>query len=317
MQCLAEHYGIKGAVSRLSGENLNYLVTSATGERFVLKIVDEDMPADMVALENRVIAHALSHGFSHELPQTIENQNRTYETGIILHNNQLNRARLITFIDGIQLDSMSDISDITRSNVGIALAGFDLSMKNFHDPVAVRNHRWNLAQADQHRSKLALFDDPGRLDLLNWAFDCWSGGAKEKLQDLPWQFIHGDAHGENILMNGDEVKGLIDFGDSCFNPTICELGVSLPYLMMGQDHPYQAASEVLAAYHGCSPISEQEFAVLIPLICGRLASSICVAEARRRENPNHPNWFDSVSDAWNLLNYLFETDAEPGNTIHL
>jgi len=111
-------------------------------------------------------------------------------------------------------------------------------------------------------------------------------------------------------MEGDRVVGLVDFGDSCFNPTICELGVCLPYMMMGREDPLHIAADIVAGYHQASPLSRQERAVLLPLICGRLAVSVSVAADRRRIDPDHLNWFDGDAEAWSLLQYLFENEFE-------
>ncbi len=310
LRCLLDHYGIEGSIARLPGENLNYLVSAAEGKRFIFKIVDDDMPPAIVAMEYELIEHAVFRGLSFKLPQILKNKQGEIETGIKLRKNVSNRARLLGYIDGMNLDSMSDISVKTRKNLGKALAEFDLVMKDFDHRAAHRNHRWNLAEAGQHRPKLALIEEPAQRELLAWAFDLWATRAEPKLAALPHQFIHGDAHGENVLMEGDRVVGLVDFGDSCFNPTICELGVCLPYMMMGREDPLHIAADIVAGYHQASPLSREERAVLLPLICGRLAVSVSVAADRRRIDPDHLNWFDGDAEAWSLLQYLFENGFE-------
>ena len=314
-RCLRDHYGIEGSVSRLPGENMNFLVSARQGDRFVFKIVDEDMPPAIVAMEYELIEHAASKDLGFKLPRILKNRQGGIETRIKLRKNTENRSRLIEFIDGCLLKSMSDISIKTRKNLGKALADFDLALQDFDHSAAHRNHRWNLADAGQHRSKLSLIEDPIKRDLLAWAFDLWAAGAKPLLAELPHQIIHGDAHGENILMEGERVIGLVDFGDCCFNPTICELGVSLPYMMMGRADPEQAAFDIVSAYHRIRPLSRAECAVLVPLICGRLAVTISVAAKRRRIDSDHPNWFGSEDEAWDLLHYLSANDFGKGKKL--
>ena len=106
--------------------------------------------------------------------------------------------------------------------MGISLAQYNLAMQGFDHPAAHRNHRWNLAEAGQHRDKICLVEDPEKRALLAWGFDAWEQ-VKSDLKSLPWQFIHGDMNRENILVRGDRVTGLVDFGDSCFNPAVCDL----------------------------------------------------------------------------------------------
>jgi Ser/Thr protein kinase RdoA (MazF antagonist) len=301
--CLEAHYGIRGRLSRLPGENLNYRVATTDGVRQVLKIVDDDMPADVVEMENAVIEHLIAAGFGYRLPKIIRNKQGSIETGIQLHKNPANRLRLLNFVDGCQLDSLSDISINLRFELGKFLAEFDRAVMDFDHPAAHRDHRWNLAEAGRHRGKIALFEDRKLQDLLGWAFDGWSG-ARDVLQGLPHQVIHGDAHGENVLVSDGRIVGLVDFGDCCFNPRICELGVCLPYLMMEQGDPLSAARPIIEGYHSLLPLSIDERSVLFPLVCARLAVTICVAEKRKAIDPTHPNWFGSTGDARKLLEWL-------------
>lgn len=303
-ECLETFYGIRGSLSRLPGENLNYLVTTAEGEPYVFKIVDDDMPAAVVEMENAVIEHALSVGFPYHLPRIIKNRQGQIETGIKLHDNPANRSRLLEFVDGIQWDSLTDISSDLRFELGGFLANFDSAMADFEHPAAHRNHRWNLAKADQHRPKIALFEEEKLKNLLGWAFDYWAK-AKKILPALPHQVIHGDAHGENVLIGEGHIVGLVDFGDCCFNPVICELGVCLPYMLMEQEDPIAIACDIIAGYHAVRPLSNPERSVLLPLIAGRMAVTVCVAEKRRTIDPDHPNWFGSTGAARRLLEWVY------------
>jgi len=304
LQCLCDNYGIDGSLSRLPGENINYLVTADDEQRYVFKIVSADMPSEVVAMEYAAIEHAFSNGFRLKMPRIVKNRQDKIDSGIYLRNNHRYMALL--------LSGMSDISIELAYNVGNSIALFDLSMENFDHPAAHRSHQWNLAEAGQHKGKIKLIDDPDRHDLLEWAFRTWFSDAKPKLSALPQQFIHGDVHDDNILVNGGRVTGLLDFGDSGFNPTICELATCLPYLMMGRDHPLEIAASIVAGYHAIRPLSDAEFSVLMPLVCGRLAVTASMAAERRQIDPFHPTWFISEEGAWDLLAFLRTLGAGKG-----
>jgi hypothetical protein len=87
LKCLSDNYGISGSL-----------------ERFVVKIVDDDMPAEVSEMEFEASEYALSAGFSLKLPRIVQNINTNIDTGINIHINSLNRLRLLTFIDDISLD---------------------------------------------------------------------------------------------------------------------------------------------------------------------------------------------------------------------
>ncbi len=312
LRCLRDYYGIEGSLSRLSGENMNYLLLAKDGERYVVKIVGSDMPSERVAMEFAAIKHASTNGFGFKLPQILKNRYGQLESGINFRKKSLNRLMLYSYIDGKLLSDMSDISTELAKNTGQLIALFDLSMENFDHPAAHRNHPWNLAEAGQHEGKTDLIDDPDKHDLLVWAFQSWFSEAQIKLPELPQQFIHGDAHDDNILVNGGQITGLLDLGDSGFNPTICELATCLPYLMMGQDNPLEIAASIVSAYHDIRPLLDDEFSVLMPLVCGRLAVTVSMAAERRQIDPSHPSWFISEAGAWELLTFLRKKDFGQG-----
>jgi Ser/Thr protein kinase RdoA (MazF antagonist) len=301
-ECLRANYGLRGKLDRLPGENLNFLVTINGNKKYVFKIVDEHMPPTVVELEFAAIEHAVRAGFQPRLPRIIENVYGNIETGISIHLNGLYRARLIEFIGGSDLSSVRDISEIVLEDVGRTVAAFGLAMREFDHPAAHRNHRWNLAEAGQHRDKIRLISEREKKDLLVWAFAAW-GELKERLPELPWQFIHGDAHDENILVDGDRVTGLIDFGDCCHNPTVCDLATCVTYLMMRGD-PLRIAQLILRGYRQVRALSAPELECLYPLICGRLAVSLCIVNERKTIDPHNPNWFGGEGRTWQLLGRL-------------
>ena len=310
LECLAESYGINGSLQRLSGENLNYLLSTGEGERYVVKIVDDEMPHEVIEMEFEAQEYAISAGFPLQLPRIMQNIHGKQETGIKIHINSLNRLILMSYIDGNQLEIMSDISDELLKNVGISLAQYNLAMLGFDHPAAHRNHRWNLAEAGQHRDKISLLEDPEKQALLAWGFDAWEE-VKSNLKSLPWQFIHGDMNRENILVRGDWVTGLVDFGDSCFNPVVCDLAICLAYIMMDRADPLETAAIVTRAYHEIKPLNEAELSVLLPLICGRLVTSNAISTSRRGIDPDNPNWFGGEDSAWDLLTTLRDVQYQP------
>jgi Ser/Thr protein kinase RdoA (MazF antagonist) len=60
------------------------------------------------------------------------------------------------------------------------------------------------------------------------------------LRDLPRQVIHGDFNLSNVLVQGDAVSGVIDFGDAVLAPRVWDVAVTVCYLGLAAgalDHP--------------------------------------------------------------------------------
>lgn len=305
LQCLSENYGLDGTLTRLSGENLNYLLTRKNGGQLVVKIVDDDMPAEVVEMEAEALKYAFSSGFHLKLPKIIENKYKNIETGIIIRINSSERLRIIEYINGIEIKKVTDISTELLKNVGKTIAEFDQAILGFSHPAAHRSHRWNLAETGQHLDKISLVNDPEKQALLQWGFDQWLQ-VENMLQGLPWQYIHGDLNRENILVDQGRISGLVDFGDGCFNPTVCDLAIALSYFMMEQEDSLEPARILIDGYEEIRVLEAPERFVLIPLVCGRLAASIAIAHQRRLIDPENPNWFSSEQPAWRLLGQVRE-----------
>ena len=141
LQCLAENYGLDGTLTRLSGENLNYLLPRINGDRLVVKIVDDDMPAEVVEMESEALKHAASSGFRLKLPEIMENFHKKIEPGIKIRKNSSERLRILQFINGIEIENIADISAEMLEEVGKIIAGFDQAMRGFTHPAAYRSHR--------------------------------------------------------------------------------------------------------------------------------------------------------------------------------
>lgn len=306
LECLRDCYGLTGRLDRIAGENLNYLLTIKGEQKFVVKIVSDDVPPAVVEMESEAIEHARSAGFGFELPKLTANIYGNYETRIYLHKKARYRLRIIDFIGGDALQNLSDISIKLIKNVGFCLAEYHLAMSGFDHPAAHRNHRWDLARADRHEGKIGLLKDPWKRALLAWGFHSWAG-VKTVLDSLPGQFIHGDPNPENILVEDGRVVGLVDFGDACFNPTVCDLAICAAYLMMGRPDPLGTMENLLSGYREVRPVSDTEFEILLPLVHGRLATSIAISTERRGIDPDNPNWFGSEAPAWVLLEWLRES----------
>jgi len=299
-ECLRKNYGRDGELSRLGGENLNYLLRIGAAERYVVKVTGEAVGTDVMDMESRSIAHALTAGFRLELPETLKNLYGKQITRIEKRINSFKYLRLMKYIEGKTLDSIPDISRNLLQNVGISPAEYDRAMQAFGHPAARRSHAWNLLEADRHRAVVEQVGDPAQAELMRWGFDAWSSVAPA-VRALPRQFIHGDANTENIMIRNGVVCGLVDLGDCGAAPVACELAICLAYLMMNRSDPLAVAGVVTDAYHSVRPLSTSERGVLLPLVCGRLSVTLAIAAQRRAVDPDNANWFRSEPAAWRLL----------------
>ncbi|GAB4581503.1 MAG: hypothetical protein Fur0022_42500 [Anaerolineales bacterium] len=130
--------------------------------------------------------------------------------------------------------------------------------------------------------------------------------AAPHLPYLPWQVIHNDANDYNVLIENDQISGLLDFGDALYNPRICELAIGIAYAILNKSDPLTTAVVITKGYHAVNPLTEDEIAVLWDLIGARLAVSVTMSTYRAFTEPENEYHQISAAPAWNTLAQLAE-----------
>jgi Ser/Thr protein kinase RdoA (MazF antagonist) len=151
-QAMGESYGIEGVLTRLPGENLNFLVEAPDGRKWVAKIAGKEQAADFIEMEYAALQWAGKAKLGLAFPNILENIHGKFETRIVLQDKSDNRLRMIEYIPGKNWSDYPDISTEMRFDLGASLARLDLALQGFDHPQAHRPHRWDLADAGQHRA---------------------------------------------------------------------------------------------------------------------------------------------------------------------
>src|SRR5699024_3787 len=170
-----------------------------------------------------------------------------------------------------------------------------------------RNMQWNVRSATQvlgaYRDDIA---ETSRRGLVDETLAAFSDRVVPVLDDLPHAVIHNDANDHNVLVTGDRVTGLLDFGDAVWAPVVNEVAVGCAYAMLDADDPHTVADAVVSGFGQQRPLSPAERAVLPDLIRVRLATSVAISAHQQRLDPDDPYLRVSEEPAWRLLARLSE-----------
>lgn len=267
-----------------SERDQNFLLTSAAGEKYVLKIANGLEQRDLLEAQNAVLNHLQSRvSFCPRLVCT--------ETGEsipqVFKENVSYNVRLVTYLPGeplatvhhsIQLlfDFGKQLGSITR-----ALADFDHT--SFH-----RQFHWDLANGSKiiHEYIGLVADESFRKELQRSVLVI-EQALVQRLPRLPRSVIHGDANDHNVIVKDDKVVGLIDFGDMIYSYTAGELAVALAYVLLDKPDPLASAGEVVAGYVSEWPLNDDELAAVWWLMLKRLCMSVCLAAYQQRQKPDN------------------------------
>jgi 4-aminobutyrate aminotransferase-like enzyme/Ser/Thr protein kinase RdoA (MazF antagonist) len=305
---LHAEYNLTGEITLLRGENENYRITLANGRSYVLKLVTARISSEVLELEGEIVAHLQAAGVKLDLPQLVPTQSGEKEASHKLDKQTTLRARLFEFVSGTPWFVAGRPSSDQFRDLGEVLAAVDVALADCEIAEARRTHPWDLTRAAQHREKIGLIQDLDQRRIVEWMFHLYAACALPRLSELPQGIIHADVNDENILVQDGRISGLLDFGDSLYNPTISDLAIAMAYAMLDQSDPLRAGADVVSGYHQFRPLREAEIEVLFPLICGRLCTTVLNAAERRHIDPDHPTWFVSEASAWDLLGKLAAVD---------
>ncbi len=285
-----EFWGAGGPWSRLPGENFN-----ATNGASVLKVAPVDEP--LMVLEATLVAQWGAAGLP--VPQWMPAVDG--QLWVACHwDEQPAMARMSPLLPGACWRSVSTTDGVLQS-AGQALA--KMHLVDVQAPMARRTHPWDLAHACQHRVTIDCIDDVETRRLVDTAMQAM---AALDLKGCPCGVLHGDFNDENVLVEGEQVVGIVDFGDALIGAYVQDLAIAMAYAVQQVGVDLQRAGVFVRSYQATRPLNQFEQRALPVLVAARLATSVCVAAARRRQDPSHPTWFAHVESTSQALSKLME-----------
>ncbi len=242
VRSLADHYGlILHGFKPIEGGagNSSYLLQSQQGD-YVLTVFD-DKSREYVDRLGRLLLVLEQHDF----PTTRLLQP---EQGCMTAMYGDKRVMLKEYIAG---DVCRDLSLAMLSQVGASMA--KLHQLEIPDQLLEREHPYGL---HWFGSVIGRNIDP--------SYESWLAGQIRYLTenipaDVPRGFIHGDLFYDNLLFEGDELRALIDFEETCFYFKAFDLGMGIVGTCRGDTKvvPEKVAA-LVAGYQGVRVLEAEE-----------------------------------------------------------
>ena len=259
----------------------NFLAEDDLGKKYVVKIANIETPEIWLDLQNKVLQHLESA----EIPKSVP---ALSGIEILVYKNHF--WRVLEFLEGTMFSIVPFRSDKLLKNIGSFAGNFSKQMSNFNHVAAERPIQWDLQHAQALIEKWIHFiDNQHVVFVVQQIIKNWEN-KQEEIKSLRKSVIHGDLTRYNILLDpsGEEIQGLIDFGDVCYSWTIGELAVLiLESVMTGSPTPFEDAHKVIAAYHKNFPLQENEIELLYSLIQLRSAIIVCASARQLSMEPDN------------------------------
>jgi 4-aminobutyrate aminotransferase-like enzyme/Ser/Thr protein kinase RdoA (MazF antagonist) len=302
-----ELWGLVGRLRELgSYDDRNFSLTTHDGERYVVKVSRESSTTpEVVELQLAALRHLATGPCARLVPRVIASRAGRDYARVEDDDGQPCTMWVLSWIPGRLWAELETTPPALCRSLGGALASLDLELEDFRHDAMKRSLPWNLAEAEW------IAGDLDAVEAGRWRARGGDARAQfrarvvPRLAELPHQLIHGDANEHNLLVEDGALRGLIDFGDTVWAPTICELAITLAYVGMGPDS-ISAQAEVCVGYHEHRPISALELDLLYDLVRARLAVSVVSSAKARVHDPDNAHVFASEAPAWSLLGKLTE-----------
>lgn len=236
-----------GELVRLEGiasgiENTNYFVSTTQAE-LVLTLF-EKLQAHELPYYLNLMAHLAEHGIP--CPAPVANL-RNERLGL-LHGKP---ASLVTRLSGrsVENPNLNQCAAVGRTLAATHKAGHSY-------PGRMANPRGPLWWT-QTAPKIMGFLSPSQQSMLQ---DEISTQSRYRFNHLPNGVIHADLFRDNVLMNGEQVGGLIDFYFACNDVLLYDVAITINDWCVTEDGDLDAAKvrAFLHAYHEVRPFNDEE-----------------------------------------------------------
>ncbi|UWQ58333.1 aminotransferase class III-fold pyridoxal phosphate-dependent enzyme [Leisingera caerulea] len=309
---LEQYWGIKAELSRLDGEyDLNFLARKADGQGYILKAMRPGCETWLVDMQVKAFEHIAMRQPDLPCPRVISSADGRSLLTLPDENGQDRLVWLLNQLPGRCYATAEPKSDSLIHEVGQVLGGSAKALADFRHEGLERDFKWDLMRAGWIKNRLSCVTDPARRAVLE---EICADFAKLEpvLTQLPKQAIHNDANDYNIMVAGKlgeprRVSGLIDLGDMCAAPRVCDLAIAAAYIVLDHPSPEAALAALVAGYHEACPLTPGEVDMIWPLLRARLAVSVVNSTLMAADNPDDPYVTISQAPAWRFLE---------GNTLH-
>ena len=278
-QAIAEKYfGIQATAAELPSErDQNFLLEAREGEKFVLKIANEFEERAVLEAQNAMMTR-LAERVS-LCPRVVVA--RSGERIVVVKGRMV---RVLSYLPGKPLARLEVQSPELLYDLGRKLGQLSRALVGFDHPAAHRDFYWDLANG------VRIVRDVGPQINTDWLREMVLSYSKDlclSVAKLRRSVIHGDANDYNVLVDGDRVVGLIDFGDMVYSYTVGDLAIAVAYVVLGKDDPYVAAAPVIEGYQQEFALTSEELEALWPLVRLRLCMSVCIAAHQQAQQPEN------------------------------
>lgn len=293
-------FGLEATAESLVGErDQNFLLRGNSGLKFILKVLHPDEAEQRLDFQNRLLGHISRADPGLPVPRVVERKLASTAADNL-------RLQCLTFVEGAPLHSIPMSAGLRRS-IGNFQAKLSIALQEFSHPAENLEILWDTKRLVNFADLAGNMEDGARRALVNTAIARFEANVMPLLPSLRQQVIHNDFNRDNILIDGERIAGLIDFGDIVRSPVVQDIATTCAYLANADDSFIEAIGDIVVGFHKVFPLHHLEISVLMDFIMARLALIVVIGSYKAKLNPGNAKYLlRNQRDAIRMLSRLIE-----------
>lgn len=289
---LSEHYELTGDLKPLTSErDQNFLVATADGNRYVLKIANSAEDPAITEFQSGALLHIEELAPELAVPRIIKTRGGRTSVRATAPDGREHTVRLISWLDGTPLQELLHDANCAAL-LGTCLAELGQALRDYEHSASNYALLWDLKRAAALRELLDCVDDADLRSVCAHRLDLFESRVLPRLDNVRWQVVHNDLNPSNVLVDdtATRIAGVIDFGDMVRSPLIVDVAVAAAYLLRNDDDPLADVSDFIAAYNAVEALDESEIELVFDLILTRSTMTVLITHWRAARYPENRDY---------------------------
>lgn len=220
LQSILEQFGVQATTLEplASTENNNHIVTTTTGERYLLR-QHQSKSYSLAALESEMMWLNHLHQYNLEVQRPVPLKSGNFIVA------GTKRFSLLTWLKG---EVVEELDAAQSEALGTLMARLHMIAQDFKPPTGFERLRYDTQYLEHHLNILrgVLWLEPDMPLFVEAMTRAKTGFIEES---SPWGLIHADLHPGNVIVQGAKVAA-IDFDRCGFGPVMFDIVSALGYL---------------------------------------------------------------------------------------
>ncbi len=307
-----EAYGVSGSVLRpLDSERDQVVMFGDDDHQLVVKLSNESESPSNIELEEAAAVWAVDTDPGLPLTTPLALLDRSERHAVVEHpdTGSSHFLRAYDRLPGGSVAQGSDMSPRTAVAYGATTARTARALRGFFHPSAGRRVLWHVEERATARELTVHITDPTTRGLVERAYDGFEERVAPRWGGLRSQVVHGDLSLENLLVDGEEVVGVLDLGDLTHSTLVFDVAAAFGSFAstMHGDLLFRMLRLFLDGYRSVTPLEPEELAALGDTTAIRAAMTLSISHWRAAEHPGNAAYIQSWDEISLSLLRQFES----------